>query len=239
MIIESIILDRDLSHIESLKRYGDSIPYLNIKACFSSLSQAKTYIHENKIDLIFMDLEFALQQKVDWNEFNSKKPEVIISMSCASYEYKDHCISAFDYIMKPLSFEKFSRILNNIYLQKQENTAPPKPETKKNDFFFVKNNTRIEKVKFNEVLFFKGMKDYIWIQTINKKIITLQTMKNLSLYLPENRFLRVHKSYIVSLEHIDCIDRNRVVIGQERIPIGETFRPAFFKNLKEQELLWA
>lgn len=238
MIIESIILDRDLPHIESLKRYGDSIPYLNIKACFSSLNQAKAYINENKIDLIFMDLEFAQQQKIDWNEFSIQKPEVIISMSCASYEYKDHCLSAFDYIMKPVSFEKFIRVLNNIFIQKQENTVPPKPEIKKNDFFFIKNNSLIEKVKYSDVLFFKGMKDYIWIQTTNKKIITLQTMKNLSIYLPSDRFLRIHKSYIVSLEHIDIIDKNRVVIGQERIPIGDTFRPSFFKSLKEQELIW-
>ncbi|WP_321321226.1 LytTR family DNA-binding domain-containing protein [Labilibaculum sp.] len=238
MIIESIILDRDLPHIESLKKYGESIPYLNIKACFSDLNQAKTYINENKTDLIFMDLEFAQQQKIDWSEFNIQKPEVIISMRCASYKYKDHYLSAFEYIMKPVSFEKFIQILNNIYIQKQGKTEHPKPEIKKNDFFFVKNNSLIEKVKFNEVLFFKGMKDYIWIQTINKKIITLQTMKNLSIYLPADRFLRIHKSYIVSLEHIDIIDKNRVVIGQERIPIGDTFRSSFFKSLKEQELIW-
>ncbi|MFA9370342.1 MAG: LytR/AlgR family response regulator transcription factor [Labilibaculum antarcticum] len=238
MIIDSIILDRDLLHIESLKEYGESIPYLNIKACFSNLNQAKAYINKNKIDLLFMDLEFAQQQKIDWNEFNIQKPEVIISMSCASYQHKDHCLSAFDYIMKPVSFEKFIRVLNNIYIQKQGKTANPKPETKKNDFFFIKNNSLIEKVKYNEVLFFKGMKDYIWIQTINKRIITLQTMKNLSIYLPADRFIRIHKSYIVSLEHIDIIDKNRVVIGQERIPIGDTFRPSFFKSLKEQELIW-
>ncbi len=238
MIIDSIILDRDLLHIESLKKYGESIPYLNIKACFSNLNQAKAYINKNKIDLLFMDLEFAQQQKIDWSEFSIQKPEVIISMSCASYQYKNHCLSAFDYIMKPVSFEKFIRVLNNIYIQKQEKTAQPKPEIKKNDFFFIKNNSLIEKVKYSEVLFFKGMKDYIWIQTINKKIITLQTMKNLSIYLPADRFLRIHKSYIVSLEHIDIIDKNRVVIGKERIPIGDTFRPSFFKSLKEQELIW-
>ncbi|PKQ68109.1 hypothetical protein BZG01_04970 [Labilibaculum manganireducens] len=238
MIIECIILDRDLPHIESLKKYGESIPYLNIKACFADLNQAKAYINANKTDLIFMDLEFAQQQKINWSEFDIQKPEIIISMRCSSYKYKDHYLSAFEYIMKPVSFEKFIQILNNIYIQKQGKKAHPKPEIKKNDFFFVKNNSLIEKVKFNEVLFFKGMKDYIWIQTINKKIITLQTMKNLSIYLPADRFLRIHKSYIVSLEHIDIIDKNRVVIGQERIPIGDTFRSSFFKNLKEQELIW-
>ncbi|WP_372751292.1 LytR/AlgR family response regulator transcription factor [Labilibaculum sp.] len=238
MIIESIIIDRDLLHIESLKQYGDSVPYLNINACFSNLNQARTYLHKNEVDLIFMDLEFAKLQQIDWNKFGQQKPEVIISMNCAAYAYKDHCISAFDYIMKPISLEKFIRVLNNIYIQKQGYLIPEKTKIVQKDFFFVKNNSVIEKVKFNDVLFFKGMKDYIWIQTRKKRIITLQTMKNLGIYLPADRFIRIHKSYIVSLEHIDCIDKNKVIIGEERIPIGETFRTAFFKNLKEQELLW-
>ncbi|PKQ64963.1 hypothetical protein BZG02_03705 [Labilibaculum filiforme] len=238
MIIDCIILDRDLPHIKSLKEYGESIPFLNIKACFSDLDQAKAYIDKNKIDLLFMDLEFAQQQKNDWSNFSIQKPEVIISMTCASFEYKDHFLSAFDYIMKPVAFEKFIRVVNNIYIQKQRKTDHPKAESKKNDFFFIKNNSLIEKVKYSEILFFKGMKDYIRIQTIHKKIITLQTMKNLCINLPADRFLRIHKSYIVSIEQIDAIDKNRVVIGQERIPIGDTFRPSFFKSLKEQELIW-
>lgn len=238
MIIESIIIDRDLLHIESLKQYGESVPYLTIKACFSNLNQAQAYLNKNEVDLIFMDLDFAKQHQNNWNKFGQQKPKVIISMTCAAYSHNDHCISAFDYLMKPVSLEKFMRILNNIYIQKKEPELPKKSKSIKKDFFFVKNNSVIEKVKFSDVLFFKGMKDYIWIQTSKKRIITLQTMKGLSDYLPEDRFLRIHKSYIISLEHIDCIDKNRVVIGQERIPIGETFRLAFFKNLKEQELLW-
>ncbi|RUT78660.1 LytR/AlgR family response regulator transcription factor [Ancylomarina longa] len=240
MIFKAIILDRDLSHIEKIQKYGELLPFLEFKACFSKSETAMAFLNKNPVDIIFADLEFIQNDTFSWQATKLCNPKIIISLDNPAYEFKNHCLSAFEYIKKPLTFETFVKPLNRIYIQKQLNPATQTSvkEARKNDFFFVKNNAIIERIKFKDILFFKGLKDYIWIQTIHKKVITLQTMKNLTEHLPSEQFIRIHKSFIVSLEHIDCIDRNKVVIGSERLPIGDTFRPGFFKQLKERELIW-
>jgi len=238
MILESIILDRDLTHIENLKKYEDFLPYLKIDACFTNIDNAKHYLKNKKVDIIFTGLEFIQNNSIKKLNLNSIDTEIILSLNTPSFEFKSHCMGAFDYLMKPVPFEKFIKPLNRIYTQKLPTTNNKSKPSFNNDFFFIKNNSVIEKVRYNDVLFFKGMKDYIWIQTVNKRIITLQTMKNLCENLPSDRFIRIHRSFIVSLSHIDCIDRNRIVIGKERIPIGETYRQPFFSALKELELIW-
>jgi len=240
MIFKAIILDCDLTHVEKIKKYSELLPFIEIKACFTQTKTAKAYLNKNPIDILFADLEFIQNDSFQWQTINPGKLEVILSIDKPAYQFKNHCLSVFEYIMKPITIETFMKPLNRIYTRKQVaiDTKVSIKEIIQNDFFFVKNNSIIEKLRFKDILFFKGLKDYVWIQTSYKKIITIQTMKNLIEHLPSSQFIRIHKSFIVSLEHIDCIERNKVVIGSERIPIGDTFRPGFFEQLKERELIW-
>jgi DNA-binding LytR/AlgR family response regulator len=237
MILSCIILDRDLTFIENLKKYSEYFPFISIKACFSDAKQALVYLQNNEVDLLFVDLSFIKNKEIVADDISGEEIDVILSLSCASFELKNICLSAFDYLMKPLSLDNLSKPLNRIFHKKlnEENSLKPNPD---NNFFFVKNNSIIEKVNFNDVLFFKASGDYIKIHTLKKNIVTMQTMKHLCDNLPDDQFVRIHKSYIVSIHHINFIDRNRVLIGDERIPIGDTYKQAFFDKLKNMELLW-
>ena len=132
----------------------------------------------------------------------------------------------------PFTFERFLKSVDKSYnqLNKVFNSDHK-------SFFFVKTEYRIEKIIFEDILFIRGMKDYLQIHTIERKIMILKTFKSILEILPESTFLRVHNSFIVSISKIETIERNRIKIGKELIPISESYRDSFFSILKKKKLL--
>jgi len=148
-----------------------------------------------------------------------------------------------DYLLKPIAFDRFYKAVEKVHnqLQKAEPAVVPAPEpiptpvaaTSTNapaqDFIFIKTEHKIQKVELDDILYIEGLKDYISIFTKNERIITLQNMKRMEETLPKGDFIRVHKSYIISIDKIESIERSRISIAAKTIPIGDTYRDEFFK----------
>ena len=170
------------------------------------------------------------------------RPYVIFTTAYEAYAIQGFDLDVMDYMLKPISFERFVKGVDKVY-EKMLLDQKPKSHgdnnviagNQGNPFFFVKTETRIEKILYADVLYVEGMGDYWRIITTTKKIMSLLNYKKLEEILPSNQFVRVHKSFIVALDKIDSVERNRIKIADRLIPISETFRKIFFDLIEKKK----
>ncbi len=222
-MISCIIIEDEPLALKRTKDYVDKIPYLDLKHSFDNGFEAIGFLKEHPIDLIFLDIKMDEMTGIQLLESIENKPSVIITTAYSEYALKGYELSVTDYLLKPFSIERFIQAVEKVWNQIDRKNC------NQHDFFFVKTDYKIEKVFFNDILFIEGMRDYRNIQTESKKILTLQTFGDLEKELPESLFCRVHKSFIVSLNKIDLIERNRIKIKNKLIPISETYKVNFYK----------
>jgi DNA-binding LytR/AlgR family response regulator len=164
------------------------------------------------------------------------KPMIILTTAYDQYALKAFDLEVKDYLLKPISFERFYKGVLRAYQESNPNHQTEKPEGPpviKNEpgYIFLKVGFRIQKIEVREILFVEGMKDYLRIHTAKEKIMTLMSFSKLEELLPETKFARVHRSYIVALEKIEHIEKNRIRIADQYIPISETYADGFYKKL--------
>jgi DNA-binding LytR/AlgR family response regulator len=171
-----------------------------------------------------------------------EKPRVILTTAYDEYAMKGYELDVCDYLLKPISFQRFLRACEKVYdvifpLKKPDITVPdPGSNEDKKGYFFVKNGNITQKINFDDILFVEGMKDYLRIWTTKERVMTLLNFKKLEEALPSKGFKRIHKSYLISLEKIDSIERNHVKIGKESLPIGDSYRREFFEVIGEDKV---
>ena len=223
MIIDCIIVEDEPLALERTKNYVQKIPYLNLIGEFDNGVDALGFMKTNQVRLIFLDIEMDDLTGIELLKTMVNPPKVVITTAYENYALQGYELNITDYLLKPFSFERFLQAVEKIY----ENLEGKSIDGK--DHLFVKTEYRMEKVSFSDILFIEGMGDYRNVQTSNKKILTLQTFGQLEKYLPKEKFCRVHKSYLVSIDQIEFVERNRIKIGEKRIPISETYKKKFLE----------
>ena len=197
-------------------------------------------VQEGGVDLVFLDVQMPELTGIQFLKISNGKAKMILTTAYPQYALEGYELDVVDYLLKPIAFDRFFKAVQKaqtiiqpsakaaaIPEQIQPQQQPQSDFT--NDFIFVKSEHKIQKVYLRDILFIEGLKDYISIFTPQERIITLQNMKKMEDALPERHFVRVHKSYIVSLNKIDSIERSRIWIGDKIIPVGDTYRDEFFK----------
>jgi two-component system, LytTR family, response regulator len=237
--IRCVVIDDEPLAIEKLRGFVAKVPYLQLVASFQSGIEAIPLLKSEQVDLLFLDIQMEDLTGIQLLEVLKNKPCVIFTTAYSEYAVKGYELDICDYLLKPISFERFMLAVNKIV---DKLTMKPASETmnqrdsqeiKPVDFMLVKADYHMQKISFDDILFMEGMKDYIRIHTPEKRVMTLQTFKNMEEILPADQFCRIHKSFIVSLRKIEKIERNQVIIKGERIPIGETYRKTFFDLMKK------
>jgi len=231
-----VAIDNDQSALDILKECILKIPFLKLDKTFTNPIEALTYIHENRIDLIFTEVEMPHLTGVEFVKCLQSKPMVVFTASTDKYALAGYDLEITDYLLKPFVFDRFLRAVNKAYnfsrIQKrsvERSQFLPEKETQ-SEFIMVKTGYNTININLNDILFVEGLKDYIKIHLTGKTILTLNSLKKLQEILPESKFIRVHRSFIVSLPKIDSIQRNRIVIGKTFVPVGENYKNAF-KNI--------
>lgn len=225
--ITCIIVEDESSAAQKLTSFIQKVNYLNLLESFDNVTDAYNWLNSHKTDLIFLDLHlgeligFDLLKNIDFT------PLVIITTAFSEYALESYQYFINAYLLKPYSFADFLQALNKLPKPNQ-NTALDK------DYVFIKTEYRLEKIMLNEVLYLEGMKDYIRIVTANKQIMTLMNFKEITEIFNTSNFCRVHNSFIVAIDKINFIERNRVVIKDKYIPISESRRENFFKLIGKQ-----
>lgn len=232
MKINCIAIEDEPLALKKIKEFIEQIDYLNLLEGFNNAVDAIGFLKKNHVDLIFLDIRMKKLSGIQFLESLQIKPKVIITSAYDEYALKGYELDVADYLLKPFTFERFLKSVDKVYNQLIGIVSP-----NSNAYIFVKTEYRIEKIEIKDILYIQGMKDYLQIHTTNKKIMTLQTFKNLLEILPQIDFYRVHNSYIVSISRIENIERNRIRIGKDLIPISDSYKEKFYSVLKERKML--
>lgn len=229
MKINCIIIDDEPLARKGLKEYLDEIDFLSLAGEFDHPLKAAELLSGNEVQLIFLDIQMPKITGLDFLRTLPQPPPVIFTTAFAQYALEGFDLNALDYLVKPISFDRFFKAAlkaKEYYEIRQLNSPAPGREIPGNDFFFIKADNKLVKIFLEEVLFVEALQNYITVYTVNRKYITYLTFKAMEEFLPPDRFIKTHKSYIVSAKKIDSIDGNDILIGERHIPIS--------RNLKEE-----
>ena len=238
-MIRCIIVDDEPLALHVLEDYISKIPFLHLVKATTNPIEALTLVQEKEADLVFLDVQMPELTGIQFLKIANGKAKVILTTAYPQYALEGYELDVIDYLLKPIAFDRFFKAVQKAQAILQPaavkpvalaESTPQKPQQEfLSDFIFVKTEHKIQKVYLNDILFIEGLKDYISIFTPAERIITLQNMKKMEDALPTKYFMRVHKSYIVSINKIDSIERSRIFIGDKIIPVGDTYRDEFFK----------
>jgi two-component system, LytTR family, response regulator len=232
MIINCIAIEDEPLALKKIKEFIEQVDYLNLLEGFNNGVDAIGYLKKNAVDLIFLDIRMKKLSGIQFLEALQNRPKVIITTAYDEYALKGYELDVADYLLKPFPFERFLKSVDKVYTQLNGLMSNITI-----DYLFVKTEYRIEKVVLKDILYIQGMKDYLQIHTLDRKIMTLQTFKNLLETLPSNDFQRVHNSYVVAISKIENIERNRIKIGDDLIPISDSYKDKFYETLKNRKVL--
>ena len=228
-MINCVIIDDEPLAREGIAHYIGEIDFLHlIDSCENPVELIKL-LDKHRVDLIFLDIQMPKLSGIDFLKMVQKPPMVIITTAFPGYAVEGFQLNVLDYLLKPITFERFFQSVNKAKDYRQLITKPtayaePLPPEKGADYFFVKCGSKYEKINFDDILYVEGMQNYITIYTQKDKYITLLNLKNLEQNLDPQSFIRVHKSYIVSINKIEGIDGNEIFIQSYRIPISRNYR---------------
>ena len=238
LIVEDEPLARNL-----MTAYIEKIPYLNLLQACSNPLEAIDFLRENHIDLLFLDVQMPEITGITLLKILQKKPLVILTTAYSEYALEGYEHDVMDYLLKPITFERFLKAVEKVHtrLSNTQNTTVIQEKiinTTDNvqPFIFVKDGTKLVKIKLSDILYVEGLKDYVMIHTRTQKVVTLQRLKILEEELPENKFIRIHNSFIVAFEAIDAIEKEKVQIGSVFIPISDTYRKSFKEFIDSSNL---
>lgn len=225
-MVNCIIIEDEPLAIKKLVNYIDKLPTLNLLKTFHSAILAIGYLKDNAVDLIFLDIEMKELTGIQLLESVNTKSKVIITTAYEQYAIKGFELQVCDYLLKPIAFERFVKACDKAVQSLSHQVVGEEHRT-----IFVKTAYRLEGINTADILYIEGMGDYKRIITTQKKIMTLETFKDLLVKLPSHIFYRVHNSYIVSLNRIETIERNRITINGQLIPISDSFGKEFYNRL--------
>ena len=227
MVINCIAIDDEPLALSKLEGFIEKVPELKLIRTFDNAVEAIGWLKLNRTDLIFLDIQMVQLTGIQFLEVADPHSEVIITSAFEQYALKGFELSVTDYLLKPYSFQRFTRAVSKVI----EHFAMKHNEvnsSKKESFMFVKTEYRLERVDLDSILYIEGMKDYLRIVCLNKKIMTLQNFAQIEKMLPVKGFCRVHKSFIIAIDKIESIERGVIRIGSQRIPVSNTYKENFF-----------
>ncbi len=236
-----IIVDDEPLAQDVLETYVEKIPDLQLVKKCSNAFEANEAIHNHKIDLIFLDIQMPQLTGIDFLKTLSNPPMVIFTTAYSNYAIVGFELDAVDYLLKPISFERFLKAVNRaIDEHKKSASVLPENEDQPRDYIFIKADKKLVKINYNDIIYIEGLKDYVIIRMDQSRVITLQTMKSLEHKLPEAIFKRIHRSYIVNMDKIQAIVGNMVEVrekGQAKhLPIGKNYRDELLEIINKNKL---
>ncbi|RZK81011.1 MAG: response regulator transcription factor [Pedobacter sp.] len=242
--LKCIAVDDEPLALDIIEDYVSKVPFLELVKRTENAIEALQLVQAGGIDLVFLDIQMPELTGIQFLKIANNKANYILTTAYSQYALESYDLNVSDYLLKPIAFDRFYKAVEKVHNQ-QNKVSEPAPVAQPvltsapfsaanhviQDFIFVKTEHKIQKIQLDDILFIEGLKDYISIYTKAERIITLQNMKKMEETLPTGQFIRVHKSYIISLDKIESIERSRIAINGKIIPIGDTYRDEFFKHI--------
>lgn len=232
MKLKCIITDDEPIARKGLQNYVERIDFLELVGVCEDAIQLNNQLKSQPADLLFLDIEMPYMTGIELLNSLSNPPKVIITSAYAEYAIKGYDLEVSDYLLKPISFDRFLKAVNKVYDQLISSQTPVVQ-----DYLFVKTSLKLEKIRFNDMRFIEGVENYVAIYTSDGKIITHTTLRTILQKLPPARFVQVHKSYLVNIDKIDSIEGNLLGIGKNKIPLSRTYKETALEIILKNKLL--
>ena len=231
MILNCAIVDDEPLALSLLESYVNKTPFLNLTGKYSSAMQAMKELPDMKVNLLFLDIQMPELNGLEFSRMVDPQTRIVFTTAFGQYAIDGYRVNALDYLLKPISYPDFLQAANKAL---QWFDLVQKPEEKES--IYVKSDYKLVQIELKKILYIEGLKDYIkiYLEDSPKPILSLMSMKSMEELLPANRFMRVHRSYIVQKEKIRIIDRGRIVFDKTYIPIRVSYKQAFQSFLDER-----
>ena len=237
--ITCVIVDDEPMALNLVETYVKKTPFLVLKEKCSSAIEAMEFIKTEPVDLLFLDIQMPDLTGIEFSKMLPKETRVIFTTAFDQYALEGFKVEALDYLLKPFDYAEFLAAANKAsnWFSLVKGKSKTKVSEEK-EFLFVKSEYKQLKINLDEVLYFEGLKDYIkiWLKGQPKAILTLMNLKSLEEELPKDKFMRVHRSFIVSLQAIDVIERSQIIIRDQRITVSENYKPDFLDYIAKNSL---
>ena len=240
MNLNCLIVDDEPLARQLLTEYVKKVPFLNlIKAC-SGPMEAIEALRNHPVDLMFLDIQMPEITGITFLKTLQKKPMVILTTAYSEYALESYELDVVDYLLKPITLERFLRAVDKASERLAEPPVSAGGEKQATEtaqpFVFVKDGTKLVKIRWADILYVEGLKDYVTIHTRQQKIVSLQRLKSLEESLPQDQFIRIHNSYIVALQAIDTVHKDKVQIGTVFLPISDSYRKSFKEFIERNNI---
>jgi len=237
--ISCVIVDDEPMALNLVERYVEKTPFLSLQKKCSSAIEAMEYVKDHPVNLLFLDIQMPDLTGIEFSKMLPTTTRVIFTTAFDQYALEGFKVEALDYLLKPFDYAEFLVAANKARTWFELVHAKQQPvNSAEKEFLFVKSDYKQLRIKLADVLYFEGLKDYIkiWLKDTPKPILTLMSLKSLQEELPETQFLRVHRSFIVSLKNIEVVERSQIIINNQRITVSEQYKPKFLEYIHNNSL---
>jgi len=231
LTIRCVVTDDEPVARKGLQGYIEKISFLDLVAVCEDAIQLNTVLKQEQVDLLFLDIEMPYITGIEFLKNLSHSPKVIFTTAYERYAIQGYELDVLDYLLKPISADRFLKAVNKAYdyFQTKQNNEQP--------YFFVKTDNKLEKIQFAEILFVEAMENYVAIYTDDKKIITHSTLKAVQDKLPDNQFIHPHKSYVVNINRINAIEGNILHVSKYEVPVSKYQKEEVLEKIVNNNLL--
>ncbi|MCV9933351.1 LytTR family DNA-binding domain-containing protein [Flavobacterium sp. LS1R47] len=234
MIFKCLIVDDEPPATRILKKYIEKVFFLEEIGVFNDSLKALEFLNSNKVDVIFLDIQMPQLTGLQLSRIISKDVKIIFTTAYPDFALEGFELNAVDYLLKPIAFERFYQAVSKL-------NSDSKTESLNNnssDFIFIKTDgkNKFHKLFLNDILYIESLQNYVCIHTAKQQIITHSSLKNIIESLPQNDFIQIHKSYVVAFKQIESTDSFSVFINTKELPIGATYKEAFFERIDKNKI---
>jgi two-component system, LytTR family, response regulator LytT len=233
-----IAIDDEPLALQLIVDYIEKTPDLKLAGQFENSLEAAQYISKNHIDIAFTDIQMPGLNGIEFTRSMVHGPVVIFTTAFSKYAIDGFKLDIADYLLKPFTYEEFLTSVHKAERMIRSISKPAEEVLSNNEFLFLKSDYKIKRINFQHILYIEGLGEYIKVYTVHSDtpVLSLSSLKNLEIKLPADKFMRVHRSFIVNLGKIDTIERSRIVFGKKYIPIGDQYRDKFQEFLDKNFL---
>lgn len=232
-MLRAIAIDDEPIALEIIKSLAAEVPFIDLKACFTNALEAVSLLHQQQVDLLFLDIKMPGLSGLEFIKTISQPPLVIFTTAYSEHAVQGFELNAIDYLLKPFSAERFLKACNRAAEQFEFRRAHPQ-ENGPSPAVFIKSGYEHIRVELNDILYAESLGNYVRFQTSGPPILSRLTMNETEAILPKSSFIRIHRSYIVARQLISRIDKTSVWVGQTELPAGSAYRQELDNLIKNK-----
>lgn len=227
-----LIVDDEYHARKLLSEYVSKLPFLELAGTGANVFEAMDILRKEKVDILLSDIQMPEITGLEFARSLKNPPAVIFTTAYSEYAVESYELDVVDYLLKPIAFPRFLQAINKIIERRGDdgtkqpaiNNIKPQTEIQEEDSFVIKSGYKIYKINYADLLYIEGQREYVTFHITKQRITTLASLKDLEEKLPSNQFIRIHKSYIVSIKHIELIDKNILHIAGQKLAIGASYK---------------